>query len=108
MRHRSEKRSAALVREMVASGDWLIPHLGGVARLQKPPLYYWTATVAAELVGAPSPLALRAVSLLAGLALVALVFAYAGRVLGPDHAFACAAALAAMVQFWLSARLGTA
>ena len=42
-RHRSEKRSVALVREMVASGDWLFPHLGGVARLQKPPLYYWAA-----------------------------------------------------------------
>lgn len=113
MRHRSEKRGVALVSEMVASGDWLFPHLGGVVRLQKPPLYYWAAAGAAELLGAPSPLAprplaLRLVSVLAGAALVGLVFAYAGRTLGPEHALASALALCTMGQFWISARLGTA
>ena len=108
LRHRSEKRSVALVSEMVASGDWLIPHLDGVPHLQKPPLFYWAGALATELVGTPGPLGVRLVSALAGLALAASVFAWAGRALGPDHALACTVALAAMAQFWISARLGTA
>lgn len=107
VRHRSEKRSRDLVTEMVESGDWLIPHLHGVARLQKPPLYYWAAAAPAEL-GAPSPLAVRIVSAVAGVALVGLIVVYAGRAVGPEHALACSAALCAMGQFWISARLGTA
>src|SRR5262245_23454626 len=107
-RHRSEKRSVALVSEMVASGEWLFPRLGGVARLQKPPLYYWAAATSATLLGEPNALAARLVSTLAAGALVVLVFVYAGRALGPEHAFACAIALSATNQFWISARLGTA
>ena len=108
LRHRSEKRSVAVVSEIVASGDWLFPQLGGVPHLQKPPLYYWAGALSATALGEPSPLAVRLVSALAGLALAATVFVYAGRALGPDHALACTVALAAMGQFWISARLGTA
>jgi 4-amino-4-deoxy-L-arabinose transferase-like glycosyltransferase len=97
-RHRSEKRSDAIVREMVQSGRWFIPTLGGVARLQKPPLYYWTAAAAAELGGGPSATTLRSVSAISAFGLAALVFAWAAH----------AAALAATGQFWISARLGTA
>lgn len=107
-RHRSEKRSDAIVREMLRTGEWLIPTLGGTAHLQKPPLYYWTAAAAAEIAGGPSAATLRSVSALAGFALVALVFAWGARALDPAIGLAAAAALAAMAQFWISARLGTA
>lgn len=36
-----EPRYAEIGREMVATGDWLVPRLGGVPYLDKPPLLYW-------------------------------------------------------------------
>jgi len=38
-----EPRYAQVAREMLASGDWVTPKLGGTAWLEKPPLYYWQA-----------------------------------------------------------------
>ncbi|HTO52292.1 MAG TPA: glycosyltransferase family 39 protein [Myxococcota bacterium] len=106
--HRGEKRSDAIAREIVASGHWLFPTLDGTARLQKPPLFYWAAAGAAELAGGPSAVTLRSVSALAALGLLAVTWAWAVRALDETTAGVCALALAAMPQFWLSARLGTA
>ena len=107
-RHRSEKRSDLIVHEMLATGHWFIPTLGGVARLQKPPLYYWAAAAAGQLAGGASATTLRSVSALAALGLAAAVFAWGARALEPATGLAGAAALAATAQFWISARLGTA
>jgi hypothetical protein len=38
-----EGRVAQTAREMLESGDWLVPRLAGKPRLQKPPLPYWCA-----------------------------------------------------------------
>jgi 4-amino-4-deoxy-L-arabinose transferase-like glycosyltransferase len=106
--HRSEKRSDAIVREILRTDEWLFPSLGGTARLQKPPLYYWTAAAVAELAGGPSAATLRSVSAFAGFALAALVLAWGANSLDEANGLAAAGALAAMGQFWISARLGTA
>lgn len=42
---------AEVVREMVASGDWMIPHLNGEVLITKPPLYYWLAGFFSLLLG---------------------------------------------------------
>lgn len=108
LKHRSEKRTVAIAIEMRESGAWLVPTLGGRPRLQKPPLYHWTTAAAAALAGGPSPLALRAISVVSALALVALVFAW-GRSLGGFGAgLASGLALVAMGQFWWSATHATA
>lgn len=36
-----------IVYEMLTSGKWLVPHLGGEAFLRFPPLYHWTAAASA-------------------------------------------------------------
>src|SRR6187551_2244696 len=46
-----EVRIAETAREMLASGDYVVPHLNGELRLQKPPLPYWTTAASYTLLG---------------------------------------------------------
>jgi 4-amino-4-deoxy-L-arabinose transferase-like glycosyltransferase len=108
LRHRSEKRTVAVVAEMLTTGTWLVPTHRGEPRLQKPPLYSWVVAGAAALAGGPSLVAMRSVSLVAGLALVALVFVWGLSLGGYGVALASALALVAMGQFWSSATHATA
>ena len=40
-----------LARNMIQSGDWIIPHLDGVAYVEKPPLPYWMIAVSYRIFG---------------------------------------------------------
>ena len=46
-----EPRYAQVAREMLERGDWITPVLGGRAGLEKPPLYYWQAMLAYNVLG---------------------------------------------------------
>jgi 4-amino-4-deoxy-L-arabinose transferase-like glycosyltransferase len=46
-----EPRYAQVAWEMLQRHDWVTPTLGGVAWLEKPPLYYWQAMIAYRLFG---------------------------------------------------------
>ena len=46
-----EPRYAQVAREMLARHDWVTPTLGGLAWLEKPPLYYWQAMLAYKIFG---------------------------------------------------------
>jgi len=43
-----EPRFALVVRDMVATGDWLIPRVGGEVYGDKPPLFFWLMALALE------------------------------------------------------------
>ena len=47
-----EARYAEIAREMLATGDWVTPHLNGIAYFEKPPLQYWATAVAYSVFGA--------------------------------------------------------
>ncbi len=49
-------RVAVVAREMLQSGEWVLPTLGGEVRLNKPPWSYWQAAVAAKLLKGDGPL----------------------------------------------------
>jgi len=70
-----ESRIAETSREMMVTGDWLMPHFNGDLRLQKPPLTYWTTAISYKLFGV-SELSTRFPSMLFGLMLLALVFVW--------------------------------
>lgn len=46
-----EGRYAEMAREMVVSGDWMVPTLHGFAHLQKPPMIYWLTALSLKTFG---------------------------------------------------------
>ncbi|MCE5322095.1 glycosyltransferase family 39 protein [bacterium] len=61
------------VKEMVRSGDWLTPHYAGKLWFDKPPMYYWLASVSVKTFGL-SEFALRLPSALCAVGIVLIVF----------------------------------
>src|SRR5207247_3115593 len=60
--------NAQVARNMLASGDWVTPHLNGVPDMEKPPLQYWLIALSYGVFGvhdwsARLPLALVAITL---------------------------------------------
>lgn len=104
----SEERCVVVVRQMVESGEWLVPRLESRVRLQKPPLFYWAAAAVAQRSGDTGPWSARAVSAAAALALAALVLAWGRALGGGGLGLVAAGSLAAMQQFTSSGRRGDA
>jgi 4-amino-4-deoxy-L-arabinose transferase-like glycosyltransferase len=104
----SETRCVMVMRHMVESGDWLVPHLGNEVRLQKPPLFYWASAVVAKVSGDLGPWSARAVSGAAALGVAALVLFWGRALGGGGVGLMAAASLSAMQQFTSSGRRGDA
>ncbi|OGL16565.1 MAG: hypothetical protein A3K12_05575 [Candidatus Rokubacteria bacterium RIFCSPLOWO2_12_FULL_71_19] len=71
--------------EMVESGNWLVPTLEGVPRLQKPPLVYWLTAFSLRLLG-HGEFAARLPTALALAGLMAVTWALASRLHGSRRA----------------------
>jgi 4-amino-4-deoxy-L-arabinose transferase-like glycosyltransferase len=79
-----ESRPAGVIADLVQRGAWLLPadSYGQVTR--KPPLYYWLSAALLKLRNAPLDEAgARAVSIISGAALAAVVLGVAGAAFGP-------------------------
>jgi 4-amino-4-deoxy-L-arabinose transferase-like glycosyltransferase len=86
---RDEPRYAECSREMLRSGDWVVPRFLGDLRPHKPPLVYWCQATAMMLMG-ESAEAARLPSVLSVLAVAVLLAGWTRRVADTDHAV-CAA-----------------
>jgi 4-amino-4-deoxy-L-arabinose transferase-like glycosyltransferase len=69
---------AEAAREMVASGDWIVPHFNFEPRLQKPILYYWL-TAATYVITGVSEAAARLWAAIAGIGLAVMAWAVGRR-----------------------------
>ena len=73
-----EPRYAQVAREMLDTGDYVTPRLGGEPWLEKPPLYYWLAAASFRLLGV-NELAARLPCALAGVLFLPLFAWIVGR-----------------------------
>lgn len=81
---RDEPRFAEASREMLESGNWVVPHLNGQYRFDKPPLIYWLQAGSIFWLG-PSEMAVRLPSVLCATLTTGLL-AWWGRRLAGDRA----------------------
>ena len=96
---RGEPREGLVVREMLRSGDWLVPARPGGDLARKPPLYYWTAATTITLLPDPPERALRLPSALLGTAGVLVTWAAARRALPTGAALPAALILATSFEW---------
>jgi len=95
-----EGRYAEIPREMLATGDWVIPHLNGLVYIEKPPLQYWATAVGYEVFGLGNWSA-RLYTALCGLATVLVVMALARRLWGAAAAWRSGIVLASSLLMLL-------
>lgn len=94
-----ETRYAEIAREMVATGDWVIPRVSGSPYVDKPPLLFWATAVCFE-VGGIHPVTARLPVVLAALACVILTWWWANRLYGRWIAWLTALILATSPLFF--------
>lgn len=100
-----EPRFALIAKDMVESGEWLIPRVGGVLYPDKPPLFFWLVAVCYALTGSIA-VAVLLPSFFAGLGVLWLVYDLARRLWTRRVGLWTGAALLATVQFPLQMKSG--
>lgn len=95
-----EGRYAEIPREMLTNGNWVIPHLNGLAYLEKPPLQYWATEIAYSVFGVQEWSA-RLWTGLTSFLTVMLVYGFAARTWGQREGLWAAGILASSTLFVL-------
>jgi 4-amino-4-deoxy-L-arabinose transferase-like glycosyltransferase len=93
-----EPRFAVIARDMLASGDWLIPHIGGALYVDKPPLYFWLLAIVIWLTGSVR-VGFLLPSVVAGFVTIALVYDLARRLYDRTTAAWAGIVLLSTLQF---------
>lgn len=88
-----EPRYAEVAREMVRSGDWITPRLGGIHWFEKPALTYWLSAIGYKLFGESEFAARFGVSVFASIG-VLLMYFFGKRVRSARFGYLSAATLA--------------
>ncbi len=100
-----EPLHALIARNMLASGNWLIPMVGGDFFQDKPPLLFWLQAISYRLAGSER-CGFLLPSLLAGLGTLALIYDLGRRLWHREAGWYAAWLLLITVQFTLQAHRG--
>ncbi len=101
-----EPRFAQVAREMVRSGDYLVPRVNGLPYKEKPPLLFWTQAIFATPFGDVTEWPARLPSALSGVIVVVLTYLLVARLRDHRTAFWAGLILASSQRFWWQARFG--
>ncbi len=93
-----ESRWATVAREMVRSGDWIVPRQQGLVFADRPPLNSWCMALIYEITGRLDRLAIRLPTALATLLTTLLVYVYSRTFLSRLGALTAGAAYATAPQ----------
>lgn len=100
---RNESRRAEIAREMIATGNWLIPQLEEETILTKPPIFYWSVALC-SLTSGVTELTARIPSAVAGLGIVVFTLLLGCLLFNTEAGFISAFALLATNFFMHQAR----
>ncbi len=100
---RDETRYAEIPREMMASGNWILPQLNFQTYCDKPPLLYWLCLISFKLFGV-SETSARLVPALAALATLASTIFFGSRTFGRQVGLLAGAVLFLSVGFAFTSR----
>ena len=98
-----EPRFALIARDMVATGEWLVPRVAGDIYADKPPLFFWLIAAVLQITGSLR-FSFLLPSILAGLGTTLMVYDLARRLWSRDTAFIAGTCLLFTVQFVWQAR----
>jgi 4-amino-4-deoxy-L-arabinose transferase-like glycosyltransferase len=101
-----EPRFAQVAREMMQTGDYLVPRINGLPYTEKPPLLVWAQAALAIPFGDVTEWPARLPSALAGITTVLLTYLLVIKMHGRRTAFLAALILATTQRFWWQARFG--
>lgn len=101
-----EARYAEIAREMLASRNFIVPHLNYVPYIEKPPLLYWLTTLAMSLLGV-NEFAARFINAFAALFGVAATCFFAAKVFDGRRAILAGAVLATSAIYAVMAQVLT-
>jgi 4-amino-4-deoxy-L-arabinose transferase-like glycosyltransferase len=98
-----EPRFAALARDMVRTGEWLFPRVGGDLYQDKPPLFFWLLALSYTVFGAVKAWFLIP-SFLAAAGILYLVYDFGRRTVSREAGLGAALLVACTVQFAVATR----
>jgi 4-amino-4-deoxy-L-arabinose transferase-like glycosyltransferase len=97
-----EPRYAQVAREMLTTGEWVVPHLNGEIYQEKPPLYFWLVALISKPIGDVMEATARVPSAAAATMVVLITYLLGAKLLGSREAFMGAIATGTSAQFlWI-------
>ena len=101
-----EPRYGQVAREMVATGEYVVPHYNGRLYTQKPPLMFWAMAASGFVLGGLDETAVRLPSALAAIGSVLLVYALGRRLFDRRAGWLAAIVFATCSKVLWQARFG--